>query len=109
MIETSTKHCYGCDTDFPATEEYFYPSYLREGRNQCKSCHAKGGHTHVSFRDKLREVAQHIQPDEVPSYQSLNSVAKSIGCSVAKVERDVYENKLHVFEFTYNNVGPALA
>lgn len=112
MGEEPTKRCFDCGKDLPATEEYFYPSYLRDkGRNQCKTCHtnAKNMRASVSFRDRLREIAQFVEQEEVPSYRSLNSIAKNMGWSVAKVERDVYENQLPVFRFIYNNVGPALA
>lgn len=114
MIDGQTKHCSSCDKDLPATEEYFYPSHLRDrGRNQCKSCHAKKAAerltTTITYRDRLREIAQQVEPDERPLYQSLNSVAKALGWSVAKVEHDVYERQLPVFTFIYNNVGPALA
>jgi hypothetical protein len=112
MIDEPTKHCNACGKDLPETEEYFFPSYLKEtGRNICKTCHAerRAASSSVSFREKLREVAHFIQQDEVPSYQSLNSVATDIGWSITKVERDIYESKLPVFKFLYNNVGPALA
>lgn len=110
MSDETVKHCYNCNKDLPATTEYFFPSYLKEGgKNICKTCHAESSVQTVSFRDRLRDVAKHVQQDEVPSYQSLNSVAKAIGWSVAKVERDIYESKVPVFKFTYNNVGPALA
>jgi hypothetical protein len=106
------KICTVCRQDFPATEEFFYPSYLTSnGRNICKICHkerAKNSHT-VTYRAQLRERATSISAEQVPLYKSLNSIATAVGLSAAVVEHDIFDRNLPVYSFIYNNTGPALA
>lgn len=112
MEQPSTKFCYACEKDLPATEEFFYPSYLgRGGKNVCKVCHkerARNSHT-LTYREQLRERATPISPEQVPLYKSLNSIAAAIGLSATAVEHDIFDHNLPVYTFIYNNTGPALA
>lgn len=111
-MNTPKRHCTKCDTDYPETEEYFFPSDLREGRNACKTCRnqARRQLEKVGVKTKLKQVAQHIYKDEVPN-KSLHDIAKTIGCSVTTVENNVYKNrdKLQIFQYSYNNSGFSLA
>jgi hypothetical protein len=110
MTETTKKHCNQCGNNYPATTEFFFPSYLQEGgRDTCKTCHSARKSKSVTFRAHLRERALPIEAEKVPLYQSLNSIAHAIGWSVPKVEHDIYEKKFPIYTFLYNNVGPALA
>lgn len=112
MEQLSTKFCYACERELPATEEFFFPSYLeRGGKNVCKECHrerAKNSPS-ISYRVKLRERATPISSEQVPLYKSLNSIAATIGLSIAVVEHDIFNRNLPVYTFIYNKVGPALA
>lgn len=110
MIEVTKKHCNQCGNDYPATTEFFFPSYLKEdGRDTCKTCHSARRSKSVTFHAQLRELALPIEAENISLYQSLNSIARAIGWSVPKVEHDIYEKKFPVYSFLYNNVGPALA
>lgn len=112
MENTPQKHCNKCDKDFPATEEYFFRSYLNStGHNICKVCHNKQGKISGENgpRKKLLADAQLLQQDDRSSYQSLALLARTIGYSQTRVERDVYREKLQAFKFLYNNSGMSLA
>src|SRR5437868_6214890 len=69
------KTCYACRKDLPATEEFFFPSYLEPGgKNVCRVCHrerAKNSHS-VTYRAQLRERATPISSEQVPLYKSLS-------------------------------------
>ena len=106
------KICTACRKDLPATEEFFFPSYLEPGgKNVCKACHReKAKHSRsITYRAQLRERATPISPEHVSLYKSFNSIATAIGLSVALVEHDIFDRNLPVYTFTYNKVGPALA
>ncbi|HET8841353.1 MAG TPA: hypothetical protein VFN35_07785 [Ktedonobacteraceae bacterium] len=111
MTETAKKHCNVCENDYPATTEFFFPSYLKENSSHhiCKTCHTARKSNLVTFRTHLLERATPIDPEKASFYQSLNSIATAVGWSKAKVEHDIYKKKLSVYTFIYNNTGPALA
>jgi hypothetical protein len=110
--QTPKKICNVCDKDLPATEEFFYPSYLQSnGRNICKACHKERAKNtpSTSYRTRLRERATPISSEQVPLYKSLNAIATAIGLSVAAIEHEIFDRNLPVYTFIYNKVGPALA
>ena len=106
------KNCYACKKDLPATEEFFFPSYLEPGgKNICRACHreqAKNSRS-ITYRAQLQERATLISLEQVPLYKSLNSIATAMGLSAAVVEHDIFDRNLPVYTFIYNKVGPALA
>ncbi len=112
MDNIPLKHCGGCDKDFPATEEHFYPSYLKPGgRDQCKNCHNQTArhNPYITRRAKLLAIAQPIQEDELSTYQPLAGVAKATGDDQARIEADILDAQLPVFKFLYHNMGMSLA
>jgi len=114
MEESPKKYCVDCRAYLPATTDYFFPSYLKDGtkaRNLCRVHHnaRKANSKTVPYRIKLREQASPIDPKDLPLYRSINSVAVALGLSVAVVEHDIFAKKIPVHTFLYNNVGPALA
>jgi hypothetical protein len=110
--QTPTKTCNACRKNLPATVEFFFPSYLEPGgKNICKTCHrerAKKSHS-ASYRIQLRGRATPISSEQIPLYKSLSSIATTLNLSVGVVEHDIFDRNLHVYTFTYNKVGPALA
>ncbi len=104
------KTCSACGKALPATEAFFFPSYLEPGgKNVCKICHRERSKILVTYREQLRERATPVSSEHVPLYKSLNSIATAIGLSVAVVEHDIFDRNLPIYTFIYNNVGPALA
>lgn len=114
MDTAPRKYCSRCQREYPATTDYFYPSYLKENsRNECKVCHKKRRGKNPpksdSIREKLIEIAQPIQQAQLSSYRTFNAIAQCIGCTQKVVGRDAYNSKKPVFKLNYHQHGIALA
>lgn len=105
MNTTPMKRCTQCQTEYPATTDYFYPSHLKEGgKNRCcKACHKKHNSKHNNtFRKNLLERAQPVQPEQRSSYWTFNTIAKQLGCTQVAIVNDVYASATPVFKFLHN-------
>lgn len=106
------KFCPKCRRTLQATEEFFFPSYLKPGgKNECKSCHKERNHgvSSLSYHARLKAKALPISGEQVTLYRSFNSIATAIGTTKTVIEHDIFDQGLPVYSFIYNKVGPALA
>lgn len=105
------KHCNICGKDLPATTQYFFPSYLKDGssRDECKECHERSDKRGREIRSDLIETARYIGQNNVLGYQKLRDIAHDIGCSVTKIEREIHARGIPIFKMSYHNSGVILA
>ena len=106
------KHCYVCKGVFPATEDYFYPSYLETAkeRNICKNCHKEELKKRSNIHTQLRQKAIPLEKWNPKKYRTLRSISAKAGVSLSHIEQDIMtKDEYTLYLTTYHNVGEVIA